>query len=282
MALGGLWEKTRWHSRNSRCLCSRLKPGGEKERCSSSPVGFHISPHSGVSSEGSNPATPLLLMAADHGHGRCGRKRNRSQPEGLRVEHRLRGKGAGEKDMSSVRTSDKLNNVKVKRAGSEPRRSRIVSGPAEPVQGGSIPCQPPQSSLVLSDAKPKTGRPQPSLLNTGCVVPPAALHCHPGHSNGCFSWPPCSALSHFCLLFTLDYACQYPAGAGLHLAFFVSHALVDAICGRSQLPVRKNKSGVKANNCAGTVKRAHSGLELGEKESAAAGDIGQPCRTRQV
>ena len=43
MALRGLWEKTRWHSRNSRCLsCTWLKPGGEKERCSSSPVGFHM------------------------------------------------------------------------------------------------------------------------------------------------------------------------------------------------------------------------------------------------
>ena len=43
LALGGLCEKTRWHSRNSRCLsCTWLKPGGEKERCSSSPVGFHM------------------------------------------------------------------------------------------------------------------------------------------------------------------------------------------------------------------------------------------------
>ena len=36
-------------------------------------------PHSpvGTSSQGSSPATPLLLMAATHGHGKGGRKRNR-------------------------------------------------------------------------------------------------------------------------------------------------------------------------------------------------------------
>ena len=72
--------------------------------------------------------------------------------------------------MSSVRTSDKLHNVKVKGAGSAHDLGeageglRLVAasagGPAEPVQGGSIPCQPPQgSTVVLSDAEPG-GRPK--------------------------------------------------------------------------------------------------------------------------
>ena len=42
LALRKVFGEVAWHSRNSRCLsCTWLKPGGEKERCSSSPVGFH-------------------------------------------------------------------------------------------------------------------------------------------------------------------------------------------------------------------------------------------------
>ena len=42
LALTKVVGEVAWHSRNSRCLsCTWLKPGGEKERCSSSPVGFH-------------------------------------------------------------------------------------------------------------------------------------------------------------------------------------------------------------------------------------------------
>ena len=43
LALRKVFGEVAWHSRNSRCLsCTWLKPGGEKERCSSSPVGFHM------------------------------------------------------------------------------------------------------------------------------------------------------------------------------------------------------------------------------------------------
>ena len=53
-------------------------------------------PHlpAGASSQDSSHATPLLLTAAAHGHGRGGRKRNRGNlARGLFVEQRLQEKG---------------------------------------------------------------------------------------------------------------------------------------------------------------------------------------------
>ena len=61
LALRTVVGEVAWHSRNFRCLSyTWLKPGGEKERCSSSPVSFHTF---GVATrfpntQGGDPRTP--------------------------------------------------------------------------------------------------------------------------------------------------------------------------------------------------------------------------------
>ena len=78
--------------------------------------------------------------------------------------------------MSEVRTTDKLYNAKMKRAGSEHELGEVREGlrlaaagigcPTEPVKGGSIQGQPPRGgAVVLSGAEP--GRQPKSGRNCG-------------------------------------------------------------------------------------------------------------------